>query len=192
MTWVVAQTERLRERAVEGREREIMSRIVLVILIKWKCILSSSYWFLPGAMCVFQRESLHYQAGLETLFFTHGRRDYCSQQTIELVIESNIKAELQETMYSCQTQFGSCFFLLHWHLCKQMTHDDAWERKRVAFICKGVWLHGRSLDFPFFFLVCSFCQCRYHPTHSRAARLHRSQTEKAMHFYFPSFPPLLA
>lgn len=42
-----------------GGKREIMSESVLVILIKWKCFLSSSYWFLPGAVCVlcaFQRE----------------------------------------------------------------------------------------------------------------------------------------
>lgn len=58
------------ERKMEGEnngggKREIMSGIVVVILIKWKCILSSSYWFLLGALCVFQKERLHYKAAWE-------------------------------------------------------------------------------------------------------------------------------
>lgn len=78
----------------EGGKREIMSENVLVILIKWKCILSSYYWFVPWAVYVYQKESLLCNAIFEDVFFAHGGPDYCSQQTIEIVIKRNNKAEL--------------------------------------------------------------------------------------------------
>lgn len=185
-----------RERGAGGR-REIMSENVLVILIKWKCILSSSYWFVPEAECVFQRESVLCNAGLEAVFFTRGGCDYCSQQTIEIIIKKKNKAELQETMYSCQTGFSSGFNAAEPHV----RIDDiwyAWGRERARHICKGLCLHGCFLSVNVCLCLCvSVCVwvsplsapfARADTNPARAARPHRSQTESNA-FLSPSPPP---